>query len=218
MYKLYNVKSWGSLAPHCLLEELEVPYQNIWMTREQVRAPEFRELHPLGYVPVLGLPDGRPLIESAAIVTFLTIAHADKGMAPDPGSFDHGGFLSQLNFMSTSLYPVISMAFPKNAYAMDSAHDAFIVATATEKSFELFDILEADLAKEGPWLLGERYSALDSYLFMLSLWARPSEKDLHERFPNIARLATAIRQRPKLKAVLESHGVLELGGYVSSSV
>ena len=38
MYKLYNVKAWGSLSIHCLLEEMEVPYTNIWMTPEQVRA------------------------------------------------------------------------------------------------------------------------------------------------------------------------------------
>ena len=39
MYKLYNVKTWGSLAPHFVLEELGVPYQNIWMTPEQVARP-----------------------------------------------------------------------------------------------------------------------------------------------------------------------------------
>ena len=54
MYKLYNVKAWGSLAIHCLLEEMEVPYTNIWMTPEQVRAPEFREFSPLGMIPALG--------------------------------------------------------------------------------------------------------------------------------------------------------------------
>jgi len=32
MYKLYNVKGWGSLAIHCMLEEMELPYTNIWMT------------------------------------------------------------------------------------------------------------------------------------------------------------------------------------------
>ena len=55
MYKLYNVKTWGSLAIHCLLEEMEVPYTNIWMTPEQVREPEFRAISPLGMIPALGL-------------------------------------------------------------------------------------------------------------------------------------------------------------------
>ena len=63
MYKLYNVKAWGSLAIHCLLEEMDVPYTNIWMTPEQVRAPEFRAISPLGMIPALGLADGRSLYE-----------------------------------------------------------------------------------------------------------------------------------------------------------
>ena len=49
MYKLYNVKAWGSLAIHCLLEEMEVPYTNIWMTGDQVRAPDFLAISPLGH-------------------------------------------------------------------------------------------------------------------------------------------------------------------------
>jgi glutathione S-transferase len=213
MYKLYNVKTWGSLAPHCLLEELDVPYQSIWMTPRQVRAPEFRDLHPLGYVPVLGLPDGRTIIESAAIMTFLTIAHPDKSMAPPAGSLDHATFLSLLNFMSTSLYPAISMAISPDDYADDATHKALVVERATGRSREVFEFLEEILAKEGPWLLGEQYTALDIYLFMLSLWARPSERKLHADCPRIAALAAGLRRRPKLKAVLEFHGVLEIGGY-----
>ena len=61
MYKLYNVKAWGSMCVHFLLEEMDVPYTNIWMTPEQVAAPEFREHSPLGYIPALGLSDGRTL-------------------------------------------------------------------------------------------------------------------------------------------------------------
>ena len=89
MYKLYNVKRWGSISAHLVLEELGVPYQNMWMTAEQVRAPEFREISPLGLIPALGLPDGRAIAESAAIVAFLTDAHPDKGLAPPIGSDDH---------------------------------------------------------------------------------------------------------------------------------
>jgi glutathione S-transferase len=98
---------------------------------------------------------------------------------------------------------------------MNEAHDAFIIEKSTARSHELFGILEELLRKEGPWLLGETFSALDTYLFMLTLWAKPSEIALLQRFPNIARLAGAIRQRPKLKAVLEAHGVLAVGGYGS---
>ena len=112
MYKLYNVKAWGSISAHCLLEEMEVPYTNIWMTAEQVKAPEFREISPLGLIPALGLADGRSLFESAAIVSFLVAAHPAKGLAPPAGSADHGEFLSWLHFMSANLYQTTNLAFP----------------------------------------------------------------------------------------------------------
>jgi glutathione S-transferase len=213
MYKLYNVKHWGSLAPHCLLEEMEVPYQNIWMTREQVRAPEFREINPLGQIPVLGLPDGRNVIESGAIITFLTLAHADKAMAPEPASLDYAVFLSTLHLMSCNLYPAVSMTYGGNSLAMNEAHDRFIVNKASERSLELFTLLDGMLAAEGPFLMGSSYTALDIYLFMLTLWALPGEGEVHRRCPHVAAVCREVRARPKLKAVLEAHGVLSPGDY-----
>ncbi|HUR43778.1 MAG TPA: glutathione S-transferase family protein [Aestuariivirga sp.] len=203
MYKLYNVKAWGSACVHFLLEEMAVPYTNIWMTSEQVKAPDFQELSPLGLIPALGLADGRTLFESGAIVTFLVTAHADKGLSPQPGSDDFGEFLSLLHFMSTNLYAAIPHMSPDNTY------DPAIVA----KCDALWAILAKQLESEGPWLLGETYSALDTYAFMLSLWGKPTEAALHKKFPGIAKLAKAIRARPKLKAALEAHGVMEVGGY-----
>src|SRR5215471_16069559 len=110
MYKLYNVKRWGSLSAHLVLEELGVPYQNIWLTPEQVRAPEFREISPLGLIPAFGLHDGRAITESAAIVAYLTDAHPEAGLAPPIGSDDHAVYLSSLVFMATNIYPAINLA------------------------------------------------------------------------------------------------------------
>lgn len=213
MYKLYNVKAWGSISIHCLLEEMEVPYTNIWMTGEQVKAPEFRDLNPLAMVPALGLADGRTIYESAAIVSFLIAAHPDRDMSPALGSDDYGEFMSLLHLMSTELYPTNSMAFPESPYAQTAAHDAFIVETARQRADIYWSLLERRLTAAGPWLMGRHFSALDIYAFMLSVWGRPNEEALHDRFPAIAKLAAAVRARPKLKAVLESHGVLEIGGY-----
>ncbi len=213
MYKLYNVKAWGSLSIHCLLEEMEVPYTNIWMTAEQVRAPEFRAISPLGQVPALGLADGRALFESAAIITFLVTAHPDKAMAPAVGSEDFGEFLSWLQFLATNLYITNNLAFPGSIYAADAAHDAFVAGKAAERADSYWQLLEDRLGAEGPWLMGEDYSALDIYMFMITLWGRPSEAELRARFPRIAAHAGAVRARPKLKAALEAHGVMEVGGY-----
>lgn len=213
MYKLYNVKTWGSVSIHLLLEELEVPYTNIWMTAEQVKKEEFRELSPLGVIPALGLQDGRTLFESAAIVSFLLSAHAGRGLSPPIGSDEFGEFLSWLHFMSTNLYPAISLAFDNKIYAMNDDQQRHIVSAATAIADDLWAILDRRLMEDGPWLMGARFSALDLYAFMLSLWGRPSEMAIHKKFPRIARLAKDVRARPKLKAALDAHGVMQLGGY-----
>jgi glutathione S-transferase len=209
MYKLYNVKAWGSMCVHFLLEEMDVPYTNIWMTPEQVAAPEFRDLSPLGYIPALGLSDGRTLFESAAIVSFLVTAHPDKGLAPQPGSDDYGEFLSWLHFLSTNLYIAINMGDAGNFYSRNSTEEAFLVGKSIEKCNQLWAILARRLETEGPWLMGETYSALDIYAFMLCVFGRPKEAVVHAEFPAIAKFAQAVRARPKLKAALEAHGVME---------
>jgi glutathione S-transferase len=209
MYKLYNVKAWGSMGVHFLLEEMAVPYTNIWMTPEQVAAPEYRALNPLGYIPALGLDDGSALFESAAIVSFLVTAHPDKGMAPQPGSNEYGEFLSWLHFMSTNLYVAYNMGDSDNFYSRNPAEEAFLLGKSIEKSNQLWAILAKRLEAEGPWLMGENFSALDLYAFMLSCWSRPKESVLLAEFPAVAKLAKAVRARPKLKAALEAHGVME---------
>ena len=213
MYKLYNVKGWGSLAIHCLLEEMDVPYTNIWMTAEQVRAPEFRAISPLGLIPALGLADGRSLYESAAIISFLVAAHPDKHMSPELGSAAYGEFMSLLHFLSTELYPTNNLIFGGSGYAETDAQENFIRVRARERADGMWSFVEKRLATSGPWLMGREFSALDLYAFMLSVWGRPSEETLLGKFPSIAKLSTAVRARPRLKAVLESHGVLEPGGY-----
>lgn len=214
MYKLYNVKTWGSLAIHCLLEELEAPYTNIWMTREQVREPEFRAISPIGMIPVLGLADGRTLYESAAIVSFLVAAHPEKHMSPSLGSADYGEFMTLLHLMSTEIYAFGNVGILVDEFVVGDAERQVMRTKISQKVDGYWKIIEERLAASGPWLMGRDFSALDLYAFMLSIWGPPNEQGLHDKYPAIAKLAAAVRARPKLKAVLESHGVMEPGGYL----
>ena len=210
MYKLYNVKRWGSMAPHFVLEELGVPYQNIWMTPEQVRSEDFRRMSPLGFIPALGLDDGRVVVESMAIVAFLTDANNERKLAPVPGSDDGAVYLSTLAFMASNLYSMMNFAEFCEDYSSDTAVQKQIRDKAVSEYRRAFDILDARLAKEGPFLLGDDFSAADLYLFMLTIWARPSERALLDRCKSIARLSNHVRGRPKLKAALEAHGVMKM--------
>jgi glutathione S-transferase len=213
MYKLHNIRRWGSMAPHLVLEELGVPYENVWMMPAELATPGFRALSPLGLIPVLGLRDGRSIIESMAIVVHLTDANRDKKLAPPPGTDDHAIYLSWLAFMSSNLYPAISIAFAPDSYATNESERAAVRKSAEASCNRMFDVLENRLASKGPFVLGETFSAADLYLFMLTVWGRPTERGLLQRCPAIAEVAEYVRGRPKLKAALDAHGVLEIGTY-----
>ncbi len=202
-YRLFGFPRWGSLAPQLVLEELEVHHDMVWMTREAIKAPTYRAINPLGYVPALQLPDGRVIIESSAMVQHLTNAHPGR-LAPPVGSGDDAIYIQWLTFMNAEVYATI------NCYEhfLDGASETKAAqARAEAKVTELFGILDDVLASGGPWLLGEHYSAADPYLFMLTQWHRPSKEALYARYPRIAALCAAVKARPKLQAALQANGV-----------
>jgi glutathione S-transferase len=209
MYTLYNVKNWGSLAPHMVLEELGIPYQSAWMTPEEVRSAGFRDVSPLGLIPAMRFDDGYVMVESAAIVAFLTAAHPQAGLQPEAGSSEHAAYLAWLSFLSANLYAAIRLGLLPERFADDESERRLVSQVGLRKADQLFDLVDKRLEREGPFLLGERFSAADLYLFMLACWARPSEVALRARCPNIGRLSDAVRARPKLKAVLDAHNVMQ---------
>jgi glutathione S-transferase len=213
VYKLFNVKGWGSMGVQFLLEEMGVAYDNVWMTAEQVRDPAFRNISPLGFIPALELPDGRSLFESAAIFSYLATAHPDVRLSPRPGTYDFGVYLSWLQFMSANIYPVTNMAYGGGGYSESDDQTAIIKRKAAEVMQSKFEILNARLKSEGPWLFGKSFSGLDLYLFMLTIWGMPSEAETHAKFKKIAKLCESVRGRPKLQAALAAHGVNEIGSY-----
>ncbi|MBT5625908.1 MAG: glutathione S-transferase family protein, partial [Proteobacteria bacterium] len=54
----------------------------------------------------------------------------------------------------------------------------------------------------GTWVLGERFSAVDIYLFMLTTWLRPSRgHPAVDEFPNVKRISDAVRLRKSVQVV-----------------
>ena len=54
------------------------------------------------------------------------------------------------------------------------------------------------------WVLGDRFSAADIYLFMLTTWLRPSKgHPAIEEFPNVKRVANVVARRPAVQRVYE---------------
>jgi glutathione S-transferase len=203
MYKLYGVKKWGSLGPQCVLEELGVAHEMVWLTAEDRRGP-YRKINPMGLVPSLQLPDGRIVFESSAIVTHLTDAHPSD-LAPRPGTPDHALYLTWLTWLNAEIYSTMNAAeFLESADNTigDAASRASLAQAVRRKVDGLFDVVERHLGGNGGFMLGAKVSAVDHYLMMVTLWTTPNRHALYERCPNIGRVVAAINARPAVKKVL----------------
>ena len=64
------------------------------------------------------------------------------------------------------------------------------------------------------WVLGERFSSVDIYLFMLTTWLRPSRgQPKVSEFPNVKRIADAVQLRESVQKVYKEWITGDTYGY-----
>ena len=71
-----------------------------------------------------------------------------------------------------------------------------------------WDRIDAHLAENGPWLLGDKLSAADFHLTMLMRWSRNMPKTATQ-WPNLATLAQRMRARPSFRKLYEVEQLTE---------
>ena len=176
MIQLHYHPGNASMTPHMLLRELGVPFELKYVDRASGahKSPEYLRLNPNGLIPVL--VDGDiVLYETAAIVLHLVDTHPAAGLAPALGTAQRAQFYKWLVWMTGTMISMMQHYFySERMVAPGNAAGALEVkAQAQAKLDAMYDQLEAQLASHGgPWLLGQRFSAVDPLAFMLGRWSR----------------------------------------------
>jgi glutathione S-transferase len=205
-YKLYYAEPSAAMGVRVILEEIGVSYELIWtdISQNSAREPEFLALNPNGWIPVLIW--GKSVIyECGAITVFLCDRHPETQLAPRATDPDRGLFLQWLFFFSSSLQNAYQMTYYPNRFCAESTDEKSIKSRSTSRLQELWRVVD-DAIGDKDWLLGERFSAADIYLFMLTTWL--SESHLHptiDSFANVKRVAAKMMQRPSVRSIYASH-------------
>jgi glutathione S-transferase len=214
MIQLHYAPGNASMTPHFLLEELGVPFELKLVDRANNvhKSPAYLKMNPNGLIPVLIDSDGSGdlvLYETAAIVLHLLDTHPAAGLAPAIGTAERAQFYKWLIWMSSSLQPQFSIYFYNERYvAPGNASGAAEVKAATEKRIEgLIDQIDAQLASHGgPWLMGERFTALDPYVLMLCRWTRNAQRPART-LPHIGPFLQRVLARPAVQKVFAAEGL-----------
>lgn len=114
-------------------------------------APDPANPHPEGKVPAL-LAHGQTVTETAAIMLLLTDLFPESGLGPTADDPQRGAYLTWLFWYGAVMEPVLIQSAAKLAHPW--------LTRAMRGVPELNARLHAALS-QGPWLLGDRFSAAD---------------------------------------------------------
>jgi len=205
MPTLHYYPSNASFAPHVLLREIGVPFELALVDRTQAahKSAAYLKLNPNGLIPVL-VDGDLVLYETAAICLHLCDRHPEAGLAPPLGSDARAHFYKWLSWLSTTLQPALIVYFYPDRWT--DGDTAPIQRHAEARVIELLAQIDDQLSR-GAWMLGERYSALDPYAFMLCRWTRNFGSRKAREFPHIGPWMQRVFERP---AVQESYRVEQL--------
>ncbi|MCK5623831.1 MAG: glutathione S-transferase family protein [Alphaproteobacteria bacterium] len=202
MFKFFWAPETASLAPMAVLEEVGAEYEAILIDYEgrQQKSADYLALNPCGLIPAMTLPDGRTMFEAAAIVMHLCDLYPAAHLAPPPGDPDRPLFYQWMLYLADSPQPTYRRYYYPDRFAADEDD---VRKRGVDTLLDEFAIVEGALS-HSEWLLGNRFSACDIYLHMLTTWFEPPEA-LYARFPNIARVAAGVEDRPASARAIARH-------------
>ena len=203
---LLGQPGWGSAIVEALLALLGLPFRTEdvgdLFDSEEARA-RVRPLNPLAQVPVLVLPDGRAMSESAAITLHLADLSGSDALVPGPQAAERADFLRWLVFLVANVYPTFTYADdPSRFVKADEATCKAFRAEVDAYAQRLWGIVEA--AAGTPWFLGSRMSALDIYLAVMTKW-RPRRAWFAEHAPRLLAAGDAAAAHPAIAPVMARH-------------
>ena len=206
MIQLHYYPGNASFAPHLLLEELGAPFELQYVDRTVAahKSPAYLKLNPNGLIPVL-VDGSLVLYETAAICLHLADTHPESGFAPALGTPERAHFYKWLMWMTNTVQATLIPYFYPDRWVKEGNAQgaAEVKAGAESKVGALLEQMDAQLASHGKdWFLGEHYSMLDPYAFLMCRWTRgfgrPARSLLHLG-PYLNRMLA----RPAVKRVFE---------------
>src|SRR5262245_10172172 len=202
MLTLYFAPGACSMAAHIVLEESGEKYtpRPVDLANGEQRTDAYLKINPQGRVPVLGLDDGQPLSENAAILPYLGKRY---GLWPTDLQTEAKA-LSLIGFFAASVHPAHAHVGRPERYAADPAAFPTIKAKGLETFHGYLKQIDGMLAGKD-WFL-DRYTVLDPYGLVFYTWGVRRELPVRE-LKHYTAFKDRMLARPAVRRVLEEEKV-----------
>ena len=199
--KLYFAPGACSMAPHIVLREAGIPFdlEKVDLTKHQTAGGEdYYKINPKGYVPALKLDNGQLLTEGPAITQYLADQKPASDLAPKVGTMERYRLMEWLNFLTSEIHKTFAPLF-----------NAKITAEWKENQLKTlnrrFDYLAQSLDGK-QYLMGDKFTVADAYLFTLLNWSNFLKVDLG-KWPKLKDYMARLAARPSVKDTMKAEGL-----------
>ena len=194
--KLYYSPGACSLATHIALIEAGVPYQLISVGRNKLTGDgrNFLKINPKGYVPALELDDASVMTENLAILMFIAYS---SGMLLATEGIARWRVLEATVFMTTEIHGNFKPFF--HADATEAEQDK-----AKSLLIKNFGLISEQLG-ENEYLVGEKLTIADIYLFVMLSWLDHLKLEGAEQFHKYLK---HMKSLPSVQRALKEEGLI----------
>jgi len=207
MYKLYYAPESAAMGVRVILEELGLDYELLESTinRNLISPSEQLEINPNGWIPVLVWDQENEvqgsMYECAAITIFLCDRHPESNLAPAIEDPSRALYLQTLVYFSNTIQNAFQLTYYPDRFVDSKDDEVSAQARGNRRLKETWSVID-DQIGNNEWLLGDKFSAADIYLYMLTTWL---DKDMGhpsiDEFSNVKRIADKLELRPSVKQV-----------------
>jgi glutathione S-transferase len=201
MLKLYYAPGTCALASHIALEEAGAAYttERLDFKRNQQNSPEYLEINPKGRVPSL-VTDRGTLTETPAMLAYIAQSFPKAELAPLEDPFTFAKVQAFNSYLCSTVHVAHAHKGRGYRWATDEATFADMKRMVPKTMGACFALIERDMLK-GPWVMGERYTICDPYLFTLAGWLEGDSVDI-ATLPKVADHRKRMAERPAVQKVL----------------
>jgi glutathione S-transferase len=205
MLTLYYAPGTCSLVSHIALEEAGIEHEarRIDFMKNEQQSEDFLAVNPHGRVPAL-VTDQGTITENVAILNYLADTFGGEGSVPTGDPFARARANQLLGWFASSVHIAFAQMFRPNRFSpLDDAHQA-INDGGRAALGSYFNELD-DLCGAG-FLVGEEFTAADSYAAVFYRWAKLKKFDMSV-YPRWTALVSRVVERPAVVRALEKEGL-----------
>lgn len=195
--KLFFTEGSCSLFPHIVLREAgqDFTLESVDLSKKKTASgKDFLTINPKGMVPALQLDDGSILTEGVAIAQYIADKVPESNLIAPIGNMARYHALEWLNYISAELHKTFTPIFrPGTPETYKELLQEYL-----QVRFRYINIV----LSEQNYLVGNRFSIADAYLFTVMRWAQSLKMDMF-RYPALSAYLEHIAERQAVMTALK---------------